>query len=234
DRAAPFVERTAGAVVHEIRHAMDHEALGEAPLFLENELAAYADQAIFLWKRLEKDPRYRGLADVDQAVGRGLDGRGGVERWWTRRLPVRRISRLKRAVADARRELSRSTSQETNDWFLARAWAGGLDEFRDALARAGYLPAVSLLSPPPDAAASSRREHEHVWRQLAVLRSGKLPPQEKARRARTLEAELESAERLAGFWGDAERLKKAREYATRALEARRKDWEELHGRQASR
>lgn len=237
ERATPFVERTAPAVVHEIRHAIDHEALGEAPLFVESELAAYADQAMFLWRRLEREPGYRGLRAVDEAVGGRLDpsaALGARERWWTRPLPARRIERLKLDVAEARRDLRELTSQETNDWFLARAWAGGVDRFREALARAGYLPAVSVLSPPSNAAASSRRELEHVWRQLAVLRSSKLPPQEKQRRARALEAELEIAERAAAFWGDPERRRKAGDYATRALEARRKDWEAMHGRHAGR
>lgn len=236
ERVRPFVERTAGAVVHEIRHAVDHEALGEAPMFLETELAAYADQALFLRRRLEHDARYRGLAFVEVAVAKRLgETPPGDGRWWARPLPKRSLERIKGAVEEARRTLpERMTSQEANDWFLVRAWAGGFERFRADLTKAGYLPAVSLLDPPPGAPERSRRALEHLWRQLAVLRSSKLPPQEKERRARGLEAELDAAERAAAFWGDPQRRDRAGAYVAKVLDERRKDWEEFHGRQQSR
>lgn len=236
ERARPLIERTAGALVHEIRHAVDHEALGEAPLFLETELAAYADQAAFLCARLAADPKHRGLRRIDEAVAGRLGEKPVVDgRWWTRPLPKKKLTSLKRAVDEARRGLPEAmTSQEANDWFLVRAWAGGLKRFRADLSEAGYLPPVSLLDPPPGAAAKSRLALEHLWRQLAVLRSTKLPPQEKDRRARGLEAELGAAERLAAFWGDAAKLKLAGAYVTRTLDERRKEWEDLHARPSGR
>ncbi|MBI4347256.1 MAG: hypothetical protein HY553_10400 [Elusimicrobia bacterium] len=239
ERAAPFIERTAGALVHELRHAMDHEALGEAPLFLESEIAAYADQAMFLWRRLERDPGYRALRSVDESLSARLErpapGPAGPNaRWWAAPLSKRAVRRLKGAIEEARPSLKGITSQELNDWFLVRAAAGGFDRFQTSLREAGYLPTVSLLRPPGDMAAASRRELEHVWRRLAVLRASRLPPQERERRARALEAELEGAERVAAFWGDAARRRRAGEYVTRALEARRRDWEATNGRHASR
>lgn len=236
ERAQPFIERTAGALVHEIRHAIDHEAMGEAPLFLESELAAYADQALFLRRRIERDPGYRGLGALDDAVaerlGKRREAAGG--RWWTLPLRGQDMLRLKDAVAVARRRLGeRWTSQEANDWFLVRAWAGGLRAFEDALVRAGYLPPISLLEPPAGVAERSRGELEHLWRQLAVLRSSKLPPQERERRARRIEADLDSAERIAAFWGDPQRRERAREYVARVLDERRKDGGDWNGNDRS-
>lgn len=226
-QSRPFIERTAGALVHEIRHAIDHEALGEAPLFLESELAAYADQALFLRRRVEREPGYRGLASVDEAVaarlGRARSRKGS---WWLEPIRARDVRRLKGAVAKAKPELGAAlTSQETNDWFLLRAWAGGFPSFKDSLAKAGYLPPVSILEPPAGMAERSRGELEHLWRRLAVLRSSKLPPQERERRARGIEADLDSAERIAAFWGDRERRERAREYAAKALKTLAEDWE---------
>ena len=234
ERAGPFVERTAGAMVHEIRHAIDHAETGEPPTLSEHELIAYADQALFLWRRLMRDPAYRGLDAFDRAVCSRLEGGpGGGPRWWARPLPKSSPERLRAAVGEAEKALrEQATSQEANDWFLARAFARGMEGFRAWLADAGYLSGVSLFEPPAGVEERSRSELEHLWRELAVIRSSNLPPQERQRRAGPLEKQLEGAETLAAFWGDGARREKAAARLRTQIADDEKQWEVLHVRRA--
>lgn len=227
ERVRPFIERTAPTLVHELRHAMDHAALGDAPSFREHELSAYADQALFLRERLAADAAYRGLARVDAAMRPRLDETATRGPWWLVPLGSKAQARLKDAGDVVRQEHPELTPQELTDWFLVRAAAGGMDRFRRALERFGYVAGPSCMNPPAKALERARSDAAYVRRQLAVLRAAGLPEGERGRRESELQRRLASADARARFWDDPAALARSTDYHRRALETRRRRLEEV-------
>jgi len=127
--AAKIVEATASSLVHELRHARQAHTLGFTdPGFFETEALAYADQALFIWARLEREPDHAGMEEFDRVLMSMAGLPATPSPWWKQPLKLSDLPRLKELRGAAKSLVGKSLRENTvNDWFFARSLAGGLD-----------------------------------------------------------------------------------------------------------
>ncbi len=140
--ASKIVETTAPSLVHELRHARQAHALGFADPgtgFYETEGLAYADEALFLWARLEVEPDYAGMRAFDRVLMSTAGLPATPSPWWKQPLDPAELPRLRELKGAAKAAMGAALRPDTvNDWFIARALAGGLDSM-DSIVRRTLL-----------------------------------------------------------------------------------------------
>jgi hypothetical protein len=167
--AEDVVERTAPALAHELRHArMLHELGFNEPGFAETESLAYADLALFLWARLERDPDYEGMGTFNRLLMSTAGFAAPSARWWREPVRASDLERLRAYTPSAKRLMGDAVMENTsNDWFLARSLAGGLAGLDANLERAQGL-GLSAFQATGDFLA---RRAEDADRSIAAMES---------------------------------------------------------------
>lgn len=135
-----LARRLAATIVHELEHAFDLRESSRMPETKEPELAAYAASAVFLRRRLERDPDYAGLGEFDALIRGRLKAPPPPNRWWSAPIPPGEELRYRNAAEDHGR---------IQQWFLVRASADGVTGIERAFARVGALrfPPAALACP---------------------------------------------------------------------------------------
>ncbi len=147
-----LARRLAATIVHELEHSFDLRESGRSPHCREPELAAYAASAVFLRRRLERDPNYAGLGEFDAMVRRRLKAPPPPKRWWSSPIPPGEEIRYRDAAKDHYR---------IDEWLLARASADGLKGIERAFAWVG-----ALRFPP--AAQACQAESDETQRRVCT------------------------------------------------------------------
>jgi hypothetical protein len=132
-------QRLAPVVVHELAHARLRDGLGEVPPFREEELLADAEETLYLWGLLERDPDALGLRAFDARVEPGRRPRAS---WW--KSPPQGSD----DEVDARVEAAARRGDDpwlAERWRLVRGLGGGYERFRRTLADGGVLGGVSIF-----------------------------------------------------------------------------------------
>jgi hypothetical protein len=153
-----FARRISATAVHEIEHAIDLREAADVPKMREAELAAYGAEAVFLRRRLARDPDYAGLVGMDGIVRRRLKLDPPDGSWWRRPIPVGQERRYRDVSEDHAR---------IQQWYLVRAAADGMKGIERAYGDAGALDA-------PDAALACAREPSPVRRRSCAAVAGLL------------------------------------------------------------
>jgi len=127
--AVRVVAATARDMVHEVSHARMMQTLGFLhPDFFEDEVLAHTDESLFLWARLEGEPDYRGTQAFDRVMMSIAGSPETLSPWWQQPLDYDELPRLRELRGEAKAKTGAALQPGTvNDWFSARALAGGID-----------------------------------------------------------------------------------------------------------
>lgn len=133
--AEAAVDATAASIVHELRHARQAHELGYIDrIFFETESLAYADEALFLWARLARDPDYQGMGTFNSVLLSTAGFPAPPAQWWKEPLDAADLPRLK-AHKDIAKELMGPALRNStvNEWFAARSLGAGFAGMEEML-----------------------------------------------------------------------------------------------------
>lgn len=189
-----FVADMAPLLVHELRHALLARRLGPHPSSIEEEMACHAYEALFVRRRLKRDPGYLGFPQYDGLVRQYLrepPARGRP--WWRDPFPFSPIQRIAESVEKVNAEFPGRFKLNPLLWLHVRGLAEGFAHYR-----------LVFISTYPQEKFSLETDPKVILAELRGLRQdraqGPQPPSASGIHAIALK-----------FWGNAERVRSARE-----------------------
>lgn len=126
-----FVSEMAPLLVHELRHAQFARRLGPHPSSTEEEMACHAYEALFVRRRLHRDPDYLGIAQFDSLVRQYLDEpAAGTSPWWRDPFPFSPIHEIASTVETVNQKFPGRFKVNPLLWLHVRSLSEGFAHYR--------------------------------------------------------------------------------------------------------
>jgi len=188
-----FVADMAPLLVHELRHALFARRLGPHPSSVEEEMACHAYEALFVRRRLRRNPDYLGFRQYDGLVRQYLgEPAGAGNAWWDDPFPFSPIHEIAAAVDTVNEKFPGRFRLNPLLWLHVRSLADGFAHFR-----------IVFISTYPQEKFSLETDPKVI---LSELRAVKL-----AGKGRLHAPESKIHSIALRFWDDPERVRAALE-----------------------
>jgi hypothetical protein len=185
-----FVLEMGPLMVHEVRHALFAEALGPHPSSIEEEMACHAYEALFVRRRLKRNPDYLGFREYDSLVRQVLKEPPAVGRWWQDPFPFSPIAKIAAAVETVNKDFPGRFKLNPLLWLHVRSLSEGFAHYR-----------LVFVSTYPQEKFSLEADPQEI---LAELRAEDLDA-----KGRKVFPESEIHRIAVGFWSDPKRVRQA-------------------------